>query len=91
MLHGDGRVRATYRKQDSNFDPRDVASDSKKRIIVSDCTNRSLHMLSPDGTFLRYLLSDMFDFPQVMVLHQDNMWVGFDKGAVKVYKYKYNQ
>ena len=91
VLHRDGRVRASYCGQDSKFDPRDVACDSKKRIIVSDCTNKCLHLLGPDGTFLRYLLSDMFDFPHVMALYQGNMWIGFDKGAVKVYKYNYNQ
>ena len=92
VLHGDGRVRTIYRGlKDSKFDPRDVACDSKKRIIVSDCTNKCLHLLGPDGIFLRYLLSDMFDFPHVLALYQDNLWVGFDKGAVKVYKYNYNQ
>ena len=92
VLHGGGRVRFTYRgHEDYEFDPSDVACDSKKRIIVSDYSNRSLHMLSPGGTFLRYLLSDMFDFPLVMALYQGNMWVGFDKGAVKVYRYMNNQ
>ena len=92
VLREDGRVRTTYcGMKDFKFDPRDVACDSKRRIIVVDPANKSLHLLSPDGTFLRYLLSDMFDFPQIMALYQGNMWVGFDKGAVKVYKYKYIQ
>ena len=92
VLHGDGRVRTTYLGQeDSKFDPRDVACDSRRRIIVLDSTKKRLHLLSPDGTFLRYLLSDMFDYPTRMALYHDNLWVGFFKGAVKVYKYAYNQ
>ena len=90
MLHGDGRVRTTYRGQGdsgSEFDPFDVACDSKKRIIVLDDNNKSLHLLSPDGTFLRYLLPDMCDIPCTIALYQGSLWVGFYKGAVKVYKY----
>ena len=87
VLHGDGRVRATYRGQDSEFDPRDVACDCNRRIIVSDCKNKSLHLLSPDGTFLRYLLSDMFDYPEIMALYHSSMWTGFQSGAVTVYRY----
>ena len=88
ILRGDGRMRATYGGQEgSEFDPRDVACDCNKRIIVLDCTNRSLHLLSPDGTFLRYLLSDMFDYPMVMAIYQGSMWIGFQEGAVTVYKY----
>ena len=92
VLHGDGRVQATYRGQkDSTFDLRDVACDSQNRIIVLDSNGKRIHQLSPHGTFLRYLLPDMFDFPHSMALYHDILWVGFLKGTVKVYKYKYNQ
>ena len=90
VLHGDGRVRFTYCGQGhSEFDPRDIACDSIRRIIVLDCNKtNSLHLLSPDGKFLRYVLTDMFDsFPYVMTLYQGNLWIGFGKGAVNVYKY----
>ena len=64
VLHMDGRVRVTYNGQDSEFDPADVACDSNKRIIVLDCNKeKTLHLLSPDGIFIRYLLSDMTAFP----------------------------
>ena len=89
VLHRDGRVRATYRgNMDSNFDPTDVTCDEKRRIVVTDYSNKFLHLLSPDGAFLRYLMSDMFDYPHTMALYQGNLWVGFLKGAVKVYQYK---
>ena len=44
MLHGDGRVRATYHGQEDSefaFDPTDVACDSKRRIIVTEYNNKS--------------------------------------------------
>ena len=90
VLYGDGRVRATYRGQEDSkcaFDPSDVACDSRRRIIVSDWNNKRLHLLSSDGIFLKYLLSDMFDYPHTIALYQDNLWVGFAKGTVTVYKY----
>ena len=94
VLHSDGRVRATYRGQeDFRLNPVCVACDSKRRIIISDIASKSLHLLSLDGTFLRYLLSDMYDYSQseTMALYQDNLWIGFNNGAVKVYKYQYNK
>ena len=89
VLHIDGRVRATYRGQDgSKFNPADVACDSKGRILVLDFNKENcLHLLSPDGTFLRYLLSDMSDYPETMTLYKGSLWIGFQKGAVTVYKY----
>ena len=89
VLHGDGRVRATYRGQEgSAFNPRDIACDSKKRIIVLNCyKEKCLHLLSQDGTFLNYLLSGIFDYPMTMALYQDGLWIGFVEGTVKVYKY----
>ena len=90
VLHTDGRVRFTYHGQEGSkfkFNPSDVVCDLKSRIIVSDGANKSLHLLSPDGTFLRYLMSDMFGHPTIIALYQDKLWVGFGNGAVKVYKY----
>ena len=90
VLHGDGWLRATYRGEEDSefaFNPTDVVCDAKRRIIVSNSLSKSLHLLSPDGIHLRYLLSDMFDNPMTMALHQGSMWVGFYNGVVKVYKY----
>ena len=90
VLHGDGRVRAIYLGQedsDLEFAPYDVACDSKNRIIVTDANSKCLHLLSPDVTFLRFLLSDLLDYPTAISLHQGSMWIGFVAGTVKVYKY----
>ena len=88
VLRGDGRVRFTYRgRDDSIFTPVSVACDSKRRIIVSDRDNQSLHLLSPDGIFLGKLMSDMRGDPGTLALRQNKLWVGFIIGIVKVYKY----
>ena len=91
VLHGDGRVKATYRGEEAfRFDPMDVVCDSKNIIIVSDWNNKCLHLLSPDGKFLRYLLSDIFESPYVIAFYQASLWIGFREGTVKVYKFKYS-
>ena len=88
VLHWDGRVRATYRGHEGfEIIPGDVACDSKRRIIVTDFFNKCLHLLSPDATFLRYLLSGMFDYPTTIALYKNKLWIGFNEGTVKVHKY----
>ena len=89
VLYRDGRMRFTYRGQDGRkFDPRDVACDSERRIIVLECYKTTyLSLLSQNGIFLRFLLSDMIDYPHTVALYQNTLWIGFQKGAVKVYKY----
>ena len=88
VLHEDGRVRPIYRgPKYFKFDPTGVACDYKSRIIVSDWTNKCVHLLSLEGTLLRYLLSDMSKSPNVLALYQGSLWIGFMGGTVKVYKY----
>ena len=89
VLYRHGQVNFTYRGQDSEFCPTAVACDSKTRIVVLDYYNGRFDLLNPDGAFLRYLLSDKFEGVADIALHQDNLWIGFDDGAVKVYKYNF--
>ena len=47
ILREDGRVNATYHgHEDSQFDPSDVAFDSKGRILIVDFKNKRIHLLS---------------------------------------------
>ena len=89
VLHEDGRVRFTYRGQEGQiFNPIDVACDTERRIVVLEYTKTtSLYLMSSNGAFFRFLLSDMFDYPVTMALYQNTLWIGFEKGVVKVYKY----
>ena len=84
VLQRDGQMRDTYKgKGDSKLDPRDVACDSERRIILLNW-NKCIHILSPDVTFLICLLSD---YTTSMTLYQGSLWIGFIKGIVKVYTY----
>ena len=90
VLHVNGPVRTTYRGQEDAtfaFDVTDVTCDANGRCIVSDGKNKCIHLLSQELTFIRYLLSNMLDYPITIALHQCSLWTGFYKGAVKVYKY----
>ena len=63
VLNVDELVRAIYRGlEGSKFHSSDEACDSKRRIVVSEFTNKSLHLLGSDRSFYRYLLSYMFDY-----------------------------
>ena len=46
-------------------------------------------LLSAEGTFLRYLRSGKSDRAGAIALHQNNLWIGFDDGEVKVFNYTY--
>ena len=88
VLHDDGSLRFTYHGRDASvFTPFEVACDSERRIIVSEIDKNSLHVLRADGTFLGYLLSDMFEHPVKMAIYENNLWIGFRDGTVKVYEY----
>ena len=84
----EGRVRFTYKGQENTeFDPYDLACDMKRRTIVADYASKSLHLLGPDGRFLRYILSKMNVGPSSVALFEGSLWIGFDDGTVKVFKY----
>ena len=88
LLRENGQVRFIYRGQTKKpFDPFDIACDSRKRVIVADFTSKSLHLLNSEGIFIQRILSDLTTEPCVVALHQNNLWVGFKDGLVKVYKY----
>ena len=91
VMHQSGRVRFIYHgQQNVMFDPADVSCDSQCRIIVTDERNKTFHLLSPNGKFLRYIFSALGSpnspEPYTLILNGDNVWIGFADGSVKVYK-----
>ena len=89
VLFRDGRVKFTHHGQDENVPSTlmDVTCDEKYRLIVTDFTNGKLHLLSLDGDFLTNIMLEMPEKPLTATLYQNNLWVGFCDGTVKVYKY----
>ena len=88
VLYRDGRLRFKYGGQN----PRDVECDARCRIIVSNLTTEnSVHLLSPNGLLLGYILSDdviLDNTPWRISLYGNNLWIGCRDGTVKVCRYE---
>lgn len=90
ILSSSGSLRGRYsgQKQTDSFKPTDVACDSNCNIIVNDECNSKIHLLSPDGDFLKYLLTEKeVRHPWSMSLYKSVLWVGDLIGRVQVFQF----
>ena len=90
ILSFSGCLKSVYPKQDikKKLKFADVVCDSYSNIIVSEPFNSSVHLLSPDGTFMRYLLTEkQVNRPSAMSLKKSTLWIGDRNGLVKVFQY----
>ncbi|XP_078336962.1 uncharacterized protein LOC144626562 [Crassostrea virginica] len=90
ILSFSGSVKSVYPKQEHrhNFYLTDVVCDSYRNIIVSEEKNSSVHLLSSDGEFIRYLLTEnQVNHPDSMSLKKSTLWIGDYQGQVKVFQY----
>ncbi|KAK3106653.1 hypothetical protein FSP39_024594 [Pinctada imbricata] len=90
-----GHRKFSYTGQQSlkeKFVSDDVVCDHRGRILVTDLYNHAVHLLSEDGHFLGLILTKQSPLwrPRCMGLHCDTLWVGCEKGVVRVYKYNDN-
>ncbi|XP_052703772.1 uncharacterized protein LOC128180031 [Crassostrea angulata] len=93
ILFFSGSLKSVYRGQKwmEKFNPTDVVCDKHCNIIVNDLSiNSEIHLLSPDGEFMKYLLTENeVTHPWSMSLYKSSiLWVGDDDGLVKVFQYK---
>ncbi|XP_062586738.1 uncharacterized protein LOC134248347 [Saccostrea cucullata] len=91
ILSPSGRMKSVYRGQNltKKFDPTDIVCDSLCNILVTDYNNKQIHLLSPDGEFLKFLLTDNEVIrPVRFSLHKSTLWVGCREGVVKVFQYR---
>lgn len=67
----------------------DAACDSYYYILVCELLNSAIHLLSPKGAFMRYLLtkSDV-NHSSSMSMKTSALWVSDCQGLVKVFSYK---
>ncbi|XP_062573385.1 uncharacterized protein LOC134235276 [Saccostrea cucullata] len=89
MSHS-GQMKCVYRGQNltENFDPTDVVCDSLCNILVTDLRNKQIHLLSPDGEFLKFLLTDEeVNHPYSLSLYKSKLWVGYNEGIVNLFRY----
>ena len=90
ILSFSGSMKSVYPKQEHRhiFFLTDVVCDSYRNIIVSEALNSSVHLLSSDGEFLRYLLTEnQVNHPNSMSLKMSKMWICDYHGGVKVFHY----
>ncbi|XP_062599672.1 uncharacterized protein LOC134261232 [Saccostrea cucullata] len=86
-----GRMKSVYRGQNLtlNFCPTDLVCDSLCNILVTDLNNKRIHLLSAEGEFLKFLLTENeVNQPFSLSLHKSTLWVGYHTGLVKVFQYK---
>lgn len=90
ILSVSGFTKSVYRGhvQRLELNATDVACDSHFNIIVGEINSNNIHLLSPDGKFLRYLLT-VNHVNQVfsLSLRNSTLWVGENTGLVKVFRY----
>jgi hypothetical protein len=92
ILSSSGRLRSVYHRDNLNKDfcPNDVECDSRCNILVTDPDNHLIHLLSPDGQFLKFLLTEKeVHFPTLLSLYGSTLWVGNVQGTVKLFQYKH--
>ncbi|XP_062596481.1 uncharacterized protein LOC134257926 [Saccostrea cucullata] len=84
-------LRSVYRGQNlkEDFFPADLVCDSICNILVSDAYNSLIHLLSPEGEFLKYLLTEQeVTRPMAISLYKSTLWVGTAEGIVKIFKHR---
>ena len=90
ILFFSGSLKSVYPEQDqrNKLDLIDLVCDSYSNIIVSELQNSSVHLLFPDGKFMRYLLTqNQVNHPTVLSLKKSTLWIGDYHGLVKVFQY----
>ncbi|XP_062597511.1 uncharacterized protein LOC134258927 [Saccostrea cucullata] len=84
IVTSSGHLKTVYSGQDliGRFCPFNIECDIHSNILVTDPTNHTVHLLSPDGEFLKYLLTEReVTCPSAMSLHKSTLWIGDFKGA----------
>ena len=82
------RYNGTQARREKSFDPRDIVTDALSQIIVADNTNNCLHILDQNGQFLRCVEDcELKHLSGLSVDSEGRIWVGCDKGEMKVIKY----
>ncbi|XP_078336965.1 uncharacterized protein LOC144626566 [Crassostrea virginica] len=90
ILSFSGSLKSVYPKQEHrhNFFLTDVVCDSYCNIIVSEKQKSSVHILSSDGEFMRFLLTEnQVNNPFAMSLKKSTLWIGDYDGRIKVFQY----
>ncbi|XP_062570085.1 uncharacterized protein LOC134232157 [Saccostrea cucullata] len=91
IISSSGGMKSVYRGQNlmKKFNPTDVVCDSLCNILVTDSRNNRIHLLSPDGEFLKFLLTkNEVNYPFSLSLFKSTLWVGYMEGLIEVFQYR---
>ncbi|XP_062569761.1 uncharacterized protein LOC134231806 [Saccostrea cucullata] len=91
IMSTSGRMKSVYRGQNltGDFMPGNVVCDSFRNILVPDINDTKIHLLGPDGEFLKFLLTENeVIHPTRLSLYKSTLWVGYWEGIVKVFQYR---
>ncbi|XP_069124774.1 E3 ubiquitin-protein ligase TRIM71-like [Argopecten irradians] len=78
---------AGKKKSGPFFDPYDMCFDAGGNLIIADRNNRALLLINREGRYISTLHEDKAR-PVALSLQNENiLWVGFDRGKVKVFRY----
>ena len=91
ILSFSGFLKSIYPEQDQRGKLKltDVVCNSYSNIIVSELKNSTVHLLSPGGEFMRYLLTEnQVNHPFSMSLKNSTLWTGDAHGRVQVFQCK---
>ena len=88
-FYEDGGLKFVYKGHGKEFNPFGLNCDSMCNILCVNYVDESVHMVSSDGAFLKYLFTrdTCVPRPSTLTLHRGVLWVGSWKGEVRVYRY----
>ena len=92
VFYEDDGLKFQYDGHGGKFSPSGLCCDSLCNIICSNFVDDTIHILHSDGSFLQYLLTSesCAQDPIALALHRGVLWIGSDRGEIRVYKYMYD-
>ena len=89
VFYEDGTLKFVY--SGPNIAPYGIFCDLLCNIICINCFDATIHVISSEGSFLRYLCTSDTRVPKPfsIALHRGVLWVGSKKGEVRVYRYNH--
>ena len=91
VFYEDSGLKFVYRGQSAGFNSMGISCDSLCNIICVNNLDNTIHVVSSEGAFLKYLFTrdTCIPKPMSMALHRGVLWVRSMEEEVRVYRYTY--
>ena len=85
----DGQLKFVYKGNGGELIPRGICYDLLCNILCANYFDSTIHVVSNEGAFLRYLLTrdTCVPNPYTLALHRGVLWLGSKEGKVNTYRY----